>query len=203
MSSFVIFCPPPSPSDDGVTYEQPLRCFSFLSYFQGVCFGYQAREIFCVQIGRIMPLKDGKCILSEHFLSHKNQLRVLFLESNILDVRRHIYFSRQVTVGLNLHVFTQQAEGPALFLMRSKLKCRRQCNDSKKGSSRPYQLNTHQFRRWCRDGEGYVDARWTMMNPVTRRINQCQSRLFTNTPPSPLPVLYLSGGREEENFSYS
>ena len=69
---------PPSPSDDGVTYEQPLRCLSFLSYFQGVCFGHQARKIFCVQIGRIMPLKDGKCILSEHFFLIKTSCEFCF-----------------------------------------------------------------------------------------------------------------------------
>ena len=49
-----------------------------------------------------------------------------------------------------------------------------------------------------REGEGYVDARWTMMNPVTRRINQCQSRLFTNTPPSQtLCCTLVVGGRKK------
>ena len=47
-----------------------------------------------------------------------------------------------------------------------------------------------------REGEGYVDARWTMMNPVTRRINQCQSRLFTKTPPS-LCCTLVVGGRKK------
>ena len=53
--------------DDDVIYEQPPRCFSFLSYFQGVCFGYQAQKIFCVLIGRITLLKVGTCTLSEEF----------------------------------------------------------------------------------------------------------------------------------------
>ena len=156
---------PPSPSDDCVTYEQPLRCFSFLSYFQGVCFGYQARKIFCVLTGRL-KMVNAFC-QSIFFIKISCEFcfqKVIYQTSGgiytLPGISSKVTF---YTFRLNLHVFTYQAEGPAfqahltrqdLFLMRSKLKYRRQSNDSKKSSSPPYQLNTQQFRRWCREGKG-------------------------------------------------